>query len=94
MGKSLNPYLSINATIVAAQNRVAEFETTTEGYTLLDMGMGCEIPCGSHKITIDLAVENLFNKAYRDHLSRYKAYALNPGRTIVLKVSVPFTLVE
>jgi len=41
-----------------------------------------------------LRAENLFDVAYRNHLSRYKDYALNPGRNVALKVSLPFTLVQ
>ncbi len=85
-----NPYFSTNARIVAAQDRVAPLETMTEGYRLMDVGLGWEVPMGGRRATFDLAVENLFDRAYVDHLSRYKTYALNPGRDVTLKVSVPF----
>jgi len=94
LGKLMNPYVSFNAMIVSAQNRVEVFETKTDGYELFDVGLGGEIPFGARKVSIDLAVKNLFDKAYRDHLNRYKEYALNPGRSITLKVSLPFAIVE
>jgi len=31
-------------------------------------------------------VKNVLNTSYRDFLSRYKTFALNPGRNIVLRV--------
>jgi iron complex outermembrane receptor protein len=89
-----HPYLALNAKLVKAQNRVEVFETQTAGYTLIDVGIGGEIAAGADKITLDLAVENIFDKAYRDHLSRYKAYALNPGRNITLKASAPFIVIK
>jgi iron complex outermembrane receptor protein len=90
-----NPYISVDAKIVAGQHRIEAFETPSSGYTLLDMGIGWEIPLNhSHRLTVDLAAKNLLDKAYTDHLSRYKAYALDPGRNILLKISVPFTLAE
>ncbi len=94
LGGLKNPYFAFNAKIVAAQNRVEVFETTTEGYALFDVGLGAEVPLGSDKLAVDLAVENFFNKAYRDHLNRYKLYAFNPGRNVTLKVSLPFTVVR
>ncbi len=73
------------------QNRIEAYETRTGGYTLFDLGAGAQIPFGAQQVSVDLAVQNLFDKAYRDHLSHYKAYALNPGRNVTLKASVPFT---
>lgn len=89
-----NPYLSFGVRIVADQNRVDSHEATTPGYTLFNAGLGAEIPVNGHSAHVDLTVENLANKAYRDHLSRLKRFVLNPGRDIVLKVSIPFNLVH
>jgi iron complex outermembrane receptor protein len=91
-GKLANPYIAFNSKVMLAQNRIEAYETKTGGYTLFDLGAGVEIPAGAQKVSVDLAVENLFDKAYRDHLNRYKAYALNPGRNVTLKASVPFTV--
>lgn len=92
VGSILNPFISFNVKVVTSQDRVEEFERRTGGYTLFDIGVGGEVAVGSHRANIDLSVENIFNKAYVDHLNRYKEYALNPGRNIALKVSVPFVL--
>jgi iron complex outermembrane receptor protein len=94
MGSILNPYVSVNVKTISSQKRVEEFETPTAGYTLFDIGAGGEIAIGSSRANVDVSVENLFDKAYRDHLNRFKAYALNPGRNIALKVSVPFVLAQ
>ncbi len=66
----------------------------TDGYTLVEMGLGGEIGLGGDRMEVDLLAENLFNTAYADHLSRYKDYALNMGRNISLKVAIPFTIAE
>ena len=94
IGSILNPYVSVNVKAVSSQDRVEEFEERTGGYTLFDVGMGGEIAVGLNRANIDLSVENLFDVAYRDHLNRSKAYALNLGRNFALKVSVPFVLVQ
>jgi iron complex outermembrane receptor protein len=94
LGPLRTPYFSTHARIIASQNRVEEFETTTGGYTLVDVAVGGSIAAGEANINIDLIAANLFDAKYRDHLSRYKQYALNMGRNIELKLSVPFTLVR
>ena len=92
LGSILSPYASVDVKIIADQSRIEEFETETSGYTLVHLGAGLEVPIGTHRMSIDAGVENLLDESYHDHLSRYKEYALNPGRNITLKVSVPFTL--
>ena len=94
VGPFRHPYLSMGVKIVADQNRIETYERPTGGYVLLDAGLGADLPFAGREIRIDLRAENLGDTAYRDHLSRYKAYALNPGRDISLKLSIPFTLAE
>jgi iron complex outermembrane receptor protein len=94
LGTLLNPYLSLHLKTVAAQDRVEEFETPTDSYTQVDVGIGGEIALGSSRAQIDFTIDNFFNVAYRDHLNRYKEYALNPGRNIALKITIPFSVLH
>ncbi len=94
LGKLHQPYFSIHTSIYAKQNRVAENEPVTKGYVVVDASLGSDVHVGNTPLQVDLSVDNLFNKAYTDHLSRYREYALNPGRNVVLKVQVPFRLVK
>ena len=89
-----DPYLSIDTRAVARQNRIASYETPTGGYALLDIDLGSKIQLGSMNIRVLLQAENILNRAYRSHLNRYKEYALNPGRNIKLKISIPLTIAE
>ena len=89
-----NPYLSMNSKIVTDQDRLGDFETPTEGYTLFGAGFGGEIMNSALRINIDCSINNILNRAYVDHLSRYKNYALNPGRDFTIKLSVPFDIVR
>ncbi len=89
-----NAHVSLTARVYVNQDRIAPDEIATGGYTLYDIGIGGQIPLAGQNIVADLVVYNLFNKAYYDHLSRYKDYALNPGTDVAVKVSVPFTLVQ
>jgi iron complex outermembrane receptor protein len=73
---------------------VETFESPTSGYALFDIGFGGELSLGTKEVEIDCTIENLFNRAYRDHLSRYKEYALNPGIGISLRAAMPFAIIE
>lgn len=92
-----NFYFSVNGRFYDSQYRVDPKETPTKGYNLTDFGLGFELPYfgdGNSKPTLDLSVQNAFNVAYVDHLSRYKEYALAPGMNAILKISFPFTILE
>jgi iron complex outermembrane receptor protein len=85
-----NAYVSAAGRLVARQNRVAANEQKTAGYGLVDFGAGAELPFSGGEVRADFSVENAFDLPYRDHLSRYRAYALNAGRSFALRLSVPF----
>lgn len=89
-----NPYLSFTTRNTFEQSRVIVYETVTGGYVLFSLGCGGEVPIGGSDVHVDFSVDNLMNKSYRDHLSRYKAYELDPGRNFVLRISVPVNVVH
>jgi outer membrane receptor protein involved in Fe transport len=65
---------------------------STDAYTLLEIGMGLDIRLGGQPIIISLKVKNATNKAYRDFLDTYKGYGLSPGRSIQLRLDIPFSI--
>jgi iron complex outermembrane receptor protein len=74
-----------------AQNRVAEYETPTPAYNLVNAGLAFEFQCYKQKINFNAAVNNIFNEVYYDHLSRYKQDGIfDRGRNLSLKVGVVF----
>ena len=78
--------------LVLAQNHTGDFETNTAQYALLHTSLQNVLHCGKNQMNISLAGENLLNKAYYDHLSRFKYFGiLNPGRNVSLILSIPFT---
>lgn len=85
-----NPYLAVTLRHTEAQTRIGMFESETPEYTLVTIGLGAEVPVSGTVAHIDLTCENVANRAYFDHLSRYKEYALDPGRNFALRVRVPF----
>jgi iron complex outermembrane receptor protein len=92
IGVLYNPYFEFKAKYVSAQNDVDPQETETGAYTLFNAGVGADFVFNKTVASVDLRVENIFDTKYVDHLSRYKTFALNPGRSLNLKVTVPFML--
>lgn len=90
IGTIYNPYIKLSTKVVPAQNRVDPLETNTEGYTLINAGIGMDFATSKSVISVDFCVDNLTDKKYVDHLSRFKSFAMNPGRSFNLKVTVPF----
>jgi iron complex outermembrane recepter protein len=88
--KLYNPYFSFKTKIESPQNNVDPMETKTDGYTLFYAGVGFDYILTKSVMSVDFSVDNLLDTKYVDHLSRYKSYAMNPGRSINMKVSVPF----
>lgn len=63
---------------------------STGKYNLVDFGMGFDLCLYEHQLAVDLTVTNLFNEVYRDFLDTYKGYALSPGRSLNVKINIPF----
>lgn len=78
--------LYLETTNAAPQNRTDRNERTTPGYTLLEAGMVVQ---ASRFVKFYVAGQNLTNRAYFNHLSRYRLLNLpEPGRNIMLRVVV------
>ncbi len=73
-----------------AQNRIAENELPTPDYNLLDAGIRVEFGVKSQKIQLNISADNLLNKTYYNHLSRYKADGVyDMGRSFNVKINIP-----
>jgi iron complex outermembrane receptor protein len=68
----------------AEQTRTGDFETPTEGYTILDLFGQYRFQSGGMLHTLSINAENIFNTSYRSHLSRIKNLVPEPGRNISL----------
>ena len=100
-----NFYLKWEADVNAKQNRVFtayNTETVTPGYTLVNIGSGADFgKAGQTLFSLYLSLNNVFDVAYQNHLSRLKYtdvnYAtgrtgvFNMGRNFNLKLAVPIS---
>jgi iron complex outermembrane receptor protein len=106
--KCLNePFIKLQVQCTAAQNRVFSYdntETATQGYTLINIGVGTGFKNKAGKTVLNVYVlaNNVFDVAFQDHLSRLKyfeQYSASPnghlgiynvGRNISLKLVKDF----
>ncbi len=83
-------FIKIGLTNVFKQDRFDSFETETDGYTLLDAGIGTSLKTKNGKINFWISGQNLGNKLYYNHLSRYKPAGIyNTGRNVSFGITVP-----
>jgi len=88
-----NVFIKAGVRHIWRQNRYDLFETETAAYTLLNAAIGCDIKIANQKLTIYINGENLSNKAYFDHLNRFKILDIyNPGRNITFGIYLPFSI--
>lgn len=86
-----NGFASVTLETAFKQDNVSQFETETDGYSLLNVGFGGNFSLGNTKFNAGLNVNNLLDKEYIAHLSRLKTDGIpNPGRNIV--ISLQFNL--
>jgi iron complex outermembrane receptor protein len=81
-------FASFNVNTTLNQNNVSGFETKTNGYTLVNLGLGGTVKLGKTAFDVNLNGNNLFDKSYIAHLSRLKTDGIpNIGRNVVLGVN-------
>jgi len=93
--------VELGATLVRQQDRFptqvnAEGEVVPvdylpppDGYALFSAGVEGELALAGTPVRFSLSVENLLDTAYRDYLSRYRYFAHDTGRNVVLRLQVP-----
>jgi iron complex outermembrane receptor protein len=85
-----HPYFSIGGESNARQTDLDPDDFAPDGYTLVHLGAGVVVPMGERAVALDLQLRNALDQEYADFLSRYKTYALDPGRNFVVRLSAEF----
>jgi len=73
--------------LVDTQDRLSAFDTATDGYRLVHAHATLERDFFGRGFRIDLTGRNLGDTGYRDFMSRYKGFALDQGRNVILRIS-------
>jgi len=82
-------YAFVSVLSVFAQNNFSEFETKTDSYNLLNIGLGGNFSLFNKEAEIRLSGNNILDKNYIAHLSRLKTDGIpNIGRNISVGLSV------
>jgi outer membrane receptor protein involved in Fe transport len=87
LGRLRSPFAGVDVHLVDSQEVSGPdepFGVATDGYTLVDLRAGFELPARGLTWGLDLTVRNLLDEAYTDFLYSYKAVAQNPGRDVRL----------
>jgi iron complex outermembrane recepter protein len=98
IGALEGPYFSVGGESNAPQERLDPTEEqflagsgySPAGYTLLNLGAGFTLPVARDGLRVDLTLRNALDKEYANFLSRYKTYALDPGRNLTVRLSTGF----
>jgi iron complex outermembrane receptor protein len=89
-GRFQHPYFSIGGESNSQQTNIDPEDFAPEGYTLVHLAAGVVVPMGERTMALDFQLRNAFDKEYASFLSRYKTYALDPGRNFVVRLSAAF----
>lgn len=88
------PYFELAATAVRRQTAVSpnvfDYAPPPAGYLTVDLTAGGQWFLAGTLIQTTLRIQNLLDTPYRDYLSRYRYFALNPGRNVILNATIPF----
>lgn len=81
-------FATLNISNTFNQNKIGGFETNSNGYVLVNLGIGGNVQFGKTAFSFNLNGNNLTNKNYIAHLSRLKTDGIpNMGRTIILGIN-------
>jgi len=74
----------------AAQNQVARNEQETPSYAVVNISISTKVISRFAPISVDIQIQNVFNRRYLNHLSFYRQLELpEAGRNIQLMLSIP-----
>lgn len=89
-GSKMESKLGFAFNLIGDQNYVDRNEEITPGYTTIDLNASIVLP-GLQGLKLNFAVNNLLDRAYMDHLSRYRQLQLPAqGRNLLISLILPF----
>ena len=75
-------HFHVTSRFSGSQTRIGEFEEPTDSYLVHDVGAYLNLWWRQLENTLVFEIENLFDTAYREHLSLIKAVMPEPGRNV------------
>jgi iron complex outermembrane recepter protein len=71
----------------ARPDRPNPLDIPTAGYALVHLGGRADVRVFGRAMRLDISLRNALNQRYRSFLSRYKEFALDPGRNLIVRIS-------
>ncbi|HZE94393.1 MAG TPA: TonB-dependent receptor [Gemmatimonadales bacterium] len=87
LGLTWRDRLRVDVDACARQDRPNPLDIPTPGYALLHVGGGADVRLFGRPMRVDISVRNALNQRYRSFLSRYKEFAFDPGRNLIVRLS-------
>ncbi|MBK6266593.1 TonB-dependent receptor [Marivirga sp. S37H4] len=92
-------YFKLSHNYVFEQNRLSPREkqayttNSTDAFQIFGASVGGSFKIGPQAVNLDVAVNNIFNKAYVDHLSFLRAFDINNiGRNLTVNLNLPLKI--
>jgi outer membrane receptor protein involved in Fe transport len=82
--------LSVDVDAYARPKRLNPLDIATPGYALLHLGGGADVRLFGRAMRLDISLRNALNQRYKSFLSRYKEFAFDPGRNLIVRLSSGF----
>ena len=86
-------YSELHLKLVREQDQYpgnTDFSNPPSGYGVVDFDLGTRISINNTMLITSLSIQNIFNRYYRDYLSRYRYFIEDSGRNIILRIQIPF----
>lgn len=90
-------FAEVNGSYVAKQTRYPanlDYKNPPGSYSLFDVTTGFDVPVQKQHIKVSVSVKNVFNVSYRDYLNRFRYFTDEPGRNIIVRLTIPFTILN
>ncbi len=97
VGKLKSLYFIITNIYITHQWRVppnSDYTNPPEAYTLFNADIGFDVQIGKQVMNVNFSATNFLNRAYRDYLNRYRYFTNDIGRSFVLRLQIPFTILS
>ncbi len=69
---------------------IFDFAPAPDGYTVIDFAVGFSISAEKTQYDVRLSADNLFNQRFRDYTNRFRYYADDIGRNVILSIKCIF----
>jgi iron complex outermembrane receptor protein len=90
IGRITDAFIGLRGESIGRQSRVDPFDTTVPAYTLVHAEAGFKVAIGERTVAVDVGARNLADRAHRNFMSRFKTYALAPGRNLTVRLTTAF----